>query len=205
MANIGLRKFWYAELDTEADTYGEIQTLAGAIESKMSLTTTNAELYSDDELNDKVDEFVKASLTLGIDNDNDKVFAGLLGQTAKKLVNGVFEYTQKTTDQPIFVGFSQIVTKREKGHYKYKAEFLKKVQFKPFSTDKKTKGESLEFATPSVEGTIYPHNGEWEKHATFDNEKDAIEYIKLCFGAESQLAYAVEDTEQENTQSEGNV
>lgn len=200
MANIGLRKFWFADLDEENGIYGEIKTLAGAIESKMTLTTTNAELYADDVLNDKVDEFVKGALTLGIDNDNDEIFGDLLGQKVKKLSNGVTEYTQTTTDQPKFVGFSQIVSKRVNGKYRYKAEFLKKLQFKPYSTDKKTKGESLEFTTPSVEGTVYPtQDGEWEKHATFENEADAIEYIKLCFGAESKMSYATEESSEGNT------
>lgn len=193
MANVGLKEYWFADLNEDESGYGEMKKLAAAIESKMSLTTTNAELYADDVLNDKVDEFVKAALTLGIDDDDDSIFGPLLGQTSKELSNGTMEYVQKTTDEPKFVGFSQIVTKRVKGKTKHKVEFLKKVKFKPYSTDKKTKKESIEFVTPSVEGTVYPlSNGEWESHATFDSKEDAMEYMKLLFGAESTLTYKVE-------------
>ena len=113
------------------------------------------------------------------------------------------EYVQKTTDEPKFVGFSQIVTKRVKGKTKHKVEFLKKVKFKPYSTDKKTKKESIEFVTPSVEGTVYPlSNGEWESHATFDSKEDAMEYMKLLFGAESKLSYAAGQVDAQNDDAE---
>ena len=92
------------------------------------------------------------------------------------------EVTSKTTDTAIPIGFGHIVTKIVKHQRKYKVEFFPKVTFKPFMQDAKTKGESLEFTTPSVEGTIFPlKDGTWEKHATFDNEADAITYLNSLF------------------------
>lgn len=57
--------------------------------------------------------------------------------------------------------------------------------------DAKTKGESLEFSTPSVEGTIFPlKDGTWEKHATFDSETDAINYLNSLFKTATDTANA---------------
>ena len=58
-------------------------------------------------------------------------------------------------DVPIFVGFGHIVPKMVNGAKKYKVEFFPKMKFKPFIADAKTKGDSLEFTTPSVEATIF--------------------------------------------------
>ena len=58
-------------------------------------------------------------------------------------------------DVPIFVGFGHIVPKIINGAKKYKVEFFPKIKLKPFIADAKTKSDSLEFTTPSVEATIF--------------------------------------------------
>ena len=48
------------------------------------------------------------------------------------------------------------------------------MKFKPFITDSKTKGDSLEFTTLSVEATIFENdNGDWEKHKVYGTEAEA--------------------------------
>ena len=57
-----------------------------------------------------------------------------------------------------------------------------KVQFKPYVTDKTTKGDSLEFSTPSVEGTIFANtSNDWRKRATFDTEEEANTFLDSLF------------------------
>lgn len=48
MASIGLKSFKYAKLNEDGKTYGEIKTLAGAIECKVTLDLSEASLYADD-------------------------------------------------------------------------------------------------------------------------------------------------------------
>ena len=49
-------------------------------------------------------------------------------------------------------------------------------------TDAKTKGDSLEFTTPSVEATVFEDNeGNWEKHNIFDTEEEAITALNALF------------------------
>ncbi len=171
MAGIGLKSFKYAKLNSDGATYGEVKTLAGAIECKVTLDLSEATLYADDTLKEQVSLFKSGTMTAGIDDDDDAVFAELLGKTVDEETGVV---TSNVNDLPIYVGFGHIVPKLVGGVKKYKAEFFPKVKFKPFIADSKTKGDSLEFTTPSVEATIFENdNGDWEKHQICDTEATA--------------------------------
>ena len=179
MASIGLKNFKYAKLNEDGKTYGEIKTLAGAIESKVTLDLSEASLYANDTLKEQVSLFKSGTLTAGIDDDDDSVFAELLGKTVDEETGVV---TSNTEDLPIYVGFGHIVSKIVNGEKKYKVEFFPKVKFKPFIPDSKTKGDSLEFTTPSVEATIFENdNGDWEKHSVCDTESEANTLLESFF------------------------
>ena len=107
------------------------------------------------------------------------VFAELLGKTVDEQTGIV---TSNTEDLPIYVGFGHIVSKIVNGEKKYKVEFFPKVKFKPFIPDSKTKGDSLEFTTPSVEATIFENdNGDWEKHSVCSTESEANTLLESLF------------------------
>ena len=181
MAQTGLRHFKYSKLSSD-NKYSGASSFAGAIESKTSLNIATAELYSDDTLKESEEEFTKGTLTLTVDDDDDKVFAPLLGHYVDEETG---EVIRSKDDIAPYVGFGRVIVKTVNGVRKYKAEFLPKVKFKPFVTDGKTKGESIEFTTPSVEGTIYTiketvDNVEkdiWERHNTFDTDAEAQAYL----------------------------
>lgn len=171
MAGIGLKNFKYAKLNEDGTTYGQVKTLAGAIECKVTLDLSEASLYADDALKEQVSSFKSGTLTAGIDDDDDSVFAELLGKTIDEETGVV---TSNVNDEAIFVGFGHVVPKMINGVKKYKVEFFPKIKFKPFITDSKTKGDNLEFTTPSVEATIFENDqGDWEKHQVCDSETEA--------------------------------
>ena len=179
MASIGLKNFKYAKLNEDGKTYGEIKTLAGAIECKVTLDLSEASLYADDTLKEQVSLFKSGTLTAGIDDDDDSVFAELLGKTVDEETGVV---TSNSEDTPIYVGFGHIVSKIVNGEKKYKVEFFPKVKFKPFIPDSKTKGDSLEFTTPSVEAIIFENdNGDWEKHSVCSTESEANTLLESFF------------------------
>ena len=187
MASIGLRRFRYGQMNEDGETYKAPATLGGAIECKVSLDVAEAELYADDVLKEKAVAFKKGTLTIGIDDDDDSIFSPLLGEkTATYTPNGsetsVIEYLSGSEDVPAYFGFGHVVPKMINGLRKYKVEWFPKVQFKPYVTDKKTKGDSLEFTTPSVEGTVFENNGKvWRRRATFDTEDEANAYLDSLF------------------------
>ena len=106
MAGIGLKNFKYAKLNSDGQTYGTVKTLAGAIECKVTLDLSEASLYADDALKEQVSLFKSGTLTAGIDDDDDTVFAELLGKTTD---SGTGIVTSNTEDTPIYVGFGHII------------------------------------------------------------------------------------------------
>ena len=126
-------------------------------------------------------------MTLGIDDDDDEIFSVLLGEEKIETTLGddnskVVEYISGTDDVPLYFGFGQIVPKFKNGSTKYKVEWFPKVQFKQYVTDKKTKGDSLEFTTPSIEGTVFENfNKKWRRRATLDTEEQARQYLDSLF------------------------
>lgn len=180
MANIGLKNYKYGVLDESGATpkYGEGKTFGKAIDCKVSADVNSAELYADDGLAESDYSFKKATVTVGVDDD-DTAFAEVLGHT--KGADGEVGY--KDTDVAPYVGFGRIITKVKGGAYKYKVEFLCKVKFKEPATEETTKGEAIEFKTPSIEGTAMSlADGTWRKAKTFDSMAEAQAYLDGLFG-----------------------
>lgn len=171
MAKIGLKNFKFSLLEDEAVTVPE--SLGKAVSCKVSIETNTAELYADDGLAESDYSFKKGTITLEVDEDADTTFAKLLGHTISE-----DEVIRKDTDTAPYVAVGRILTKMVGGQYRYKVEFLAKVQFKEPAPDEKTKGESLEFSTTSVEGTIHKlENGEWSRAKTFETYAEAETYL----------------------------
>jgi phi13 family phage major tail protein len=179
MASIGLKRFRYALLNVDGETYGSIKTMGGAISSSVTLNIPEATLYSDDTTKEYVTGFRSAAITLGIDEDDDTIFAEILGKSIDKDTGMVIS---SIDDTPPYVGFGHVVTKLINNIQFWKVEWFPKVKFKPFIPDANTKGDSIEFATPSVEGLIIASSsGVWEKHQTFETEEAANTALDALF------------------------
>jgi phi13 family phage major tail protein len=187
MANIGLTNIWFSNLTEGADgtaTYEGATNLGKAVSCSVSITNNSAKLYGDDVLAESDTSFASGTITLGVTDDNDAVFAPLLGHT----IDAGGEVIKASTDTAPYVGIGRIVTKMVGGAYKYKVEFLYKVKFSEPSKDETTKGENIEFSTPSVEGMISAlddTNGTWSKSKTFNTKSDALTYLKNLMAAPS--------------------
>jgi len=174
MARIGLKNFRYGILDEETETYGGSLQLGKAIDCKVSLDLNSAELYADDGLAESDYSVKKGTVAITIDEDDDTTLANLTGHT----ISTDGELIRKDTDTPPYVGFGRIITKVVNGIYKYKVEFLHKVKFKDALPDEKTKGESIEFTTTAIEGSVLKlKDGSWSKTKTFATYEEAITYL----------------------------
>ena len=126
MANIGLTNIWYSPL-TEANDgtaiYDGAKRLGKAVSCSVSITNNSAKLFGDDALAESDTTFSNGTVTLGVTDDDDTVFAELLGHTIN---NG--EVVKAANDTAPYVGLGRIVTKMVNGAYKYKVEFLHKVK-----------------------------------------------------------------------------
>lgn len=184
MANIGLSNIWFSNLTEAADgtaTYDGAKNLGKAVSCSVSITNNEAKLYGDDALAESDTSFASGTITLGVTDDDDTIFAPLLGHT---ITNG--EVVKTASDTAPYVGCGRVVTKMVNGAYKYKVEFLHKVKFSEPSRDETTRGESIEFATPSIEGviaTLGDLDGTYCKTKQFNTKSDAITYLKNLMAA----------------------
>lgn len=172
MAKIGLRYPVYKSPNTQG-------VIGKAIQADISIEVNDVKLYADDAIAESDKSFKSGKITLGIDDLRDDVYTDFMGHT--KDVSG--EITANENDQNAYVGIGFYGAKKVAGVRKYRAIWLPKVQFAEPSDSNKTKGETMEFATPTIEGTIMlDDNGDWKKEQTFDLESDAIAYLNAKAG-----------------------
>ena len=187
MARIGYKKGKYNKIDAQTKKYAAVTEgvpcLEKVIDEKFSAEFNSAELYADDVLAETDYSFKKGTLAITVANDDDEKDAELMGNTIN---DG--EVVKMVGDTAPEFGYGHIVTKMVSGVRKYKVEFFPRVKFTKITTDAKTRGESVEFGTTSVEGVVYPLDadfngmtaGTWEKHQTFATEAEAEAYLDSC-------------------------
>ena len=154
MATIGLDKLYYADI-TEAvngeETYGTPQVLAKAISADLSVELAEAILYADDGAAEIVKEFKSGTLSLGVDDIGTDAAQDLTGATLD--TNGVLISSGEDTGKPVAVGFR---AQKSNGNYRYL--WLYRVKFGLPATNFATKGDSISFSTPTIEGTVMRRN-----------------------------------------------
>lgn len=154
MAQIGLKNLFAAEITEDADgneTYGSPFRLAKAINADMQVNSSNAVLYADDGADVDIKEFTDGTLTLGINDLENGVAARLLDAAVD--VNGVLVSTSEDQPKPVAVGFQ---SRSAKGGDRF--FWLYRVTFAIPNAALNTKGNGVEFATPSIVGTISRRN-----------------------------------------------
>lgn len=155
MATIGLDRLYYAPITEAAqtgfETYGTPVMLAKAISAELSVELAEATLYADDGAAEIVKEFKNGKLTLGVDGIGRSVAATLTGSKVDE--NGVLISASEDGGAPVAIGFR---AKKSNGHYRY--FWLYRVKFGVPSTNLATKGDSITFSTPSIEGTVLRRN-----------------------------------------------
>jgi len=182
MAKIGLTNIWWANL-TEAEdgapTYDGAKSFGKAVSCKVSVTNNDATLYAEDALAESDKSFNSAAVTLGVADDDDTIFAPILGHTVKKESDGKGEMVRNANDVAPYIGLGRVITKMVNGAMKYKGEFLYKVKFSEPSQEDQTKGEKVDFKTPEIEGTASSlANGDWSAAQTFDTKDKAVSWVK---------------------------
>ena len=183
MARIGFKKAKYNKI--VGDKYATLTNSAvpefeKVVDEKFAPEYNTAELYANDGLAESDYSFKKGTLSLTVADDDDALCAELLGNTAGE--DGV---TSNIGDTAPEFGYGHIIPKMVNGARKYKVEFFPRVKFTKVTSDNKTRGESVEFSTTAIEGTVFPLEtalnglavGDWEKHHTFATLAEAETYL----------------------------
>ena len=192
MAKIGLTNIWWGNLTEGSDgtpTYDGAKTFGKAVSTKVDVTNNDASLYAEDALAESDKSFNSAKVTLGVADDDDTIFAPILGHTVNEDLENNGEMVRNANDAAPYIGLGRVITKMVNGAMKYKGEFLYKVKFSEPSQDDQTKGEKVDFKTPEIEGTASSlANGDWSAAQTFDTKEAAVTWVKDKLKAASPAA-----------------
>ena len=191
MARIGFKKAKYNKIvgDKYAPlTENKVPVFEKVVDEKFAPEYNSAELYANDALAETDYSFKKGTLSVTVADDEDTFIAELFGNT-----NNEGEVTLSIEDTAPEFGYGHIVPKMVSGVKKYKVEFFPRVKWTKVSTDNKSRGESVEFGTTALEGTVTPLDtalngmnvGVWEKHQTFATLQEAETYLDGCLTPEA--------------------
>ena len=193
MATIGLDMLYFAKITEDADgneTYATPEKLAKAISADLSVELVEAILYADDGIAEIVKEFGNGTLSLGIDDIGSAVASTLTGATIDS--NGVVISASEDGGEPVAIGF-----RAKKANGKYKYFWLYKVKFGIPATNLATKGESITFSTPTIEGTIMRRNKvdgrnkhPWKAEVTDGDTKVSAETITNWYKSVYEPTYS---------------
>ena len=183
MARIGFRKAKYNLIDGDkykALTGSKVPEFEKVVDEKFAPEYNTAELYANDALCESDYSFKKGTLSLTVADDDDTFVAEIMGNTVS-----TGEVVSSVDDTAPEMGYGHILPKLVNNVKKYKVEFFPRVKFTKVTTDNKTRGESVEFSTTAIEGTVYPLEkavnglavGTWEKHQTFATLAEAETYL----------------------------
>lgn len=154
MATIGLDRLYYSKITEDSDgdeTYGIPSQLAKAISADLSIELAEATLYADDGPSEIIKEFKSGKISLGIDDIGSTAASDLTGAEIDD--NHVVISGSEDSGSPVAIGFR---AKKANGNYKY--YWLYRVIFGIPATNLATKGDSITFSTPTIEGTVVRRN-----------------------------------------------
>lgn len=154
MATIGLDKLYYAKItenENGEETYGTPTQLAKAISAELSVELAEAILYADDGASEIVKEFKSGTLSLGVDDIGSEAASSLTGAVIDS--NKVLISSSEDGGGAVAIGF-----RAKKANGKYRYFWLYRVKFGIPETNLETKGDSITFSTPTIEGTVLRRN-----------------------------------------------
>ncbi|MCM1192898.1 MAG: major tail protein [Butyrivibrio sp.] len=175
MANFGLSRPIIAKYNVETGTYSGAIKCGSAMNTSVTPNYNSAPLYADNMLKEQVEEFSNAKVELGVDRVPIKAAKLLFGHK----ITDEGEETQNTEDSGSYVGYGFITAEVKNGEKIYRACFLTKVKFSEGAESYQTKGDSIQFSTPTLSGTATGNkNKEWRyKSPYFNTEEECDKWI----------------------------
>lgn len=195
MAVIGVSKPMFALYSNTGTTvsYSDGGVLGKATEIDITINTSeDNNLYADNGIAETDRSFTDGTLTIGTDDLSQEVSKLILGVKEADLgtIEGITTTEGETAPKELIfdddmttpylgVGF---VVKGQKNNVTYwRAIVFTKVMFNVPNDAATTQGESIEWQTPSLVGTILRDDSEkhmWKRETRLDTEAKAVAYIK---------------------------
>lgn len=196
MAYIGLRNPVIATINTEtpgqAITYNPGMVFGKAIAANITWNRPDNPLRADDAIAENDNGLTGGSIEFNADDLTDEARAYALGLVAMQsgtpaAPTGVYRETDASAP---YAGFGYIRVRRKNGAISFQAFWIHKLQFGEQSENAQTKGEQIEWGTPTLNGRIMgvqlDSSGAiaYRDHKTFDTEAAAVAWLNGLAGIE---------------------
>lgn len=186
MAFIGMKYVVAAPITAEtpgaAITYGTGKVIGKAIQGNLTWERNDNPLYADDAIAENDNSVLGGTLEIGLDDLSDDARVMLLGEVAVTVTGDGTEYETSDAAAP-YVGVGYIRVRRKAGVTTYQAVWFHKVQFSDESEEAQTKGESIEWQTPTISGKLMGVQNDsslannFRRRASFDTEAAAKAWL----------------------------
>lgn len=207
MAFIGMRHLVVARMNEHTPgsepTYEKGMIFGKAIQANLTITRNNNPLYADDAVAEDDNGITAMTADIGADDvmEDVRVYAMGLKEVKPSGVDGVTEYHDTDTSAP-YVGFGYIRVRRKGGVRKFQAIWMYKCTLAEESEEAKTKGETIEWGTPTVKlraaaiDTDSSGDLDFRKKALFTREDEAIAWLHKMANIEATPLAANPDSAQ---------
>lgn len=184
MANFGLSRPTIAKLNVETGTYSDAFKCGHAINTSITPNYNSAALHGDNMQLEQVEEFSNAKVDLGIDTLPIKAAEMLFGHKFTEEGTEI----DSTEDFGSYVGYGFITVERHNSKNKYRACLLTKVLFTEGAESYQTKGNNIQFGTPTLAGVATGNDdGTWRiKSPYLKSEKECDEWILKMMGLDQE-------------------
>lgn len=164
---------------TTSGAYDDGMAVGRLIQVTAAPTQNSTKLYADDGLAEEANDTSSVAITLNTDTVPMTVAEKIFGckyTAASGTTPATLEYTNE--DIAPFVGFGFVSGELVKNVKTYKVTVYNKVKFALPQTQYDTKGETITFGTPTINGTAYPDDaGTIFKEAAFTSASAAATYL----------------------------
>ena len=193
MAFVGLLYAVAAPIQTEADgqaiTYGKGQVIGGMMTAEISYTRNSNPLYADDRVMEEDNSITGGTIKMGVDDVNDDARVMMLGDV--KEGDAGEEVYHETGESAHYVGTGYIRVRRKDNKTNYIAYWVHKAIFGIGTESAKTKGQNIEWQTPTLEGSIMGVKNNaalqtrFRERRTFTKESEARAWLNKKAGIEA--------------------
>ena len=189
MAFIGMRHFVVARMKEHTDgsepTYDKGMVAGLAIAGNLTITRNNNPLYGDDVMAEDDNGITEMLLEVGTDDLLEPVRVYTLGLKEKDAggsAGAEKEYLDTDESAP-YMGSGYIRVRRKNGQTSYQTVWYYKSLFSEESENSATKGQSIEWQTPTIKGRVMALDVDgsgaraFRKKAVFKSEAAAVAWL----------------------------
>jgi hypothetical protein len=189
MAFIGMRHVVIARVASHTPgsepTYSAGMVAGKAITGNLTINRNNNPLYADDVIAEDDNGITSMELELGLDDLLEEVqeYMGLLEKKTTGTGSDAVDTYYDTDDSASDVGVGYIRVRRKNGVTKFQALWIFSALFSIESENSQTKGETIEWNTPTANGRCkgldVDSSGKrkFRKRRLFDTESDAVAFL----------------------------